>query len=308
MDPRVIYITGQAFSGSTFLAALLGTHPDIEPVSELAKWTKGYLRRHERLCACGKTASECEFWTAVEGQWVSATRPKALPKYVQLQDKFEHISSIWINRLAKDPHPTSEFAEYQVLTEALFRSIMHVSNRSMIVDSSKLPGRALAISRMHGLDVSVIHLVRDGNQFLRSSVRRGRLAAGPGPNLLYKTFALGLSWSITNLAAEYVLSASRRNSLRVRYEDLVSDPIRTIMEIGSKVGLDTSSIQKVLEQNQPIPYRHMASGSHHRTLGAKTVIAEHEQGPEIGRRQILAFRLGAAAVSSRYGYSWRKPG
>ena len=130
MPPTVLYITGQAYSGSTVLCALLGTHPDLEPVSELAKWTSGYADRAQRRCACGRTVLECEFWSAVERQWLGVPDSADVSRYAALQGKFERISSIWKHGLANRPHPEFDFKEYARRTRSLFQAISDQSGRS----------------------------------------------------------------------------------------------------------------------------------------------------------------------------------
>lgn len=296
---RVVYITGQSFSGSTLLCALLGIGPQMEPVSELSKWTTGYVRNPDRSCACGRKSTDCEFWNAVEKRWLTKI---SLDRYVGLQNEFEHISSIWRNRLANTPRPPADFKEFCEYTVSLYQSLSDVSKRPIIVDSSKLPGRALAIAKMNGLDVSIIHLVRNGVQFLNSSLARGKLISKGDPNILYKSFLLGLNWSVTNISAEYVLRTSKRKGFRIRYEDLVSDPIGIIRRIGSALEIETREIQDHVRRGIPISYRHMATGSAHRSREPKPIKGIYNVIPDVDRRLKIAFALGAGVLSKRYGY------
>jgi hypothetical protein len=301
MSVKVIYITGQAYSGSTFLCALLGTHPDMEPVSELSKWTTKD-KKTDRYCACGKLAKDCEFWVAVEKTWLGQNRSDRLRRYEQLQNKYEPISSLWKTALSKRFMASSDFREFEEMTVALYHSISTISGHSTIVDSSKLPGRALMLSRMKDLDLSIIHLVRGGLRYLESSIRRERTISLTDPDLLYKTFRLGVRWSNTNFAAEWALATSKAKGIRIRYEDLVSKPIETLEVVSSALKIDISSIQKHIQANRPISYQHMASGSGHRNKGAKPLVKEFNTLNNMDRSLKLSFYLGAAFLSRRYGY------
>ena len=85
---RVIYIMGAGRSGSTVLDTVLGNHPDIVSVGELANlhrfgWTNG------EYCACGLRGNTCGFWSAVRGQWEDISKPVGVSEYLSLQDRYE---------------------------------------------------------------------------------------------------------------------------------------------------------------------------------------------------------------------------
>src|SRR5688572_24003314 len=61
---RVVFIASAGRSGSTILDRLLGSTPDVWSGGELARvW--GVVDEPGRLCACGQTPRQCEFWSAV---------------------------------------------------------------------------------------------------------------------------------------------------------------------------------------------------------------------------------------------------
>ncbi len=74
------------------------------------------------------------------------------------------------------------FARYAEYTGALFNAIADLSGADVIVDSSKSPARALALSRTPGLDVRMLHLVRDVRGVAYSL--RKLSAPKPGEDLL----------------------------------------------------------------------------------------------------------------------------
>ena len=299
--PTVLYIAGQAYSGSTVLCALLGAHPEMEPVSELAKWTNRHHDRAQRRCACGRTVLECEFWSAVERGWLEM-RTGGLPRYAALQHQFERISSVWTHGLAGRPHPESEFEDYARLTRGLLQVISDVSGRPIIVDSSKLPGRGLALLQAQGIRVYVVHLVRDGLQYLQSSLRRGKAISAGGRWLTPRAFRLGLDWATTNLAADFVMRKSGGQALRIRYEDLVARPIQSLRSIGTLVHVDTTVLEQLISDGRPVGYRHMATGAAYRYQEPRPLLDGNRPLTDIHRDARLAFQLGAAAASRRFGY------
>jgi hypothetical protein len=299
--PTILYITGQAYSGSTVLCALLGTHPELEPVSELAKWTSQHGDRARRRCACGRKVLECEFWSAVERGWLDM-HGGGLSSYAALQEKFEHISSIWRHGLASRPHPEADFEEYARLTRGLLQAISDQSERPVIVDSSKLPGRALALLRVGGIEIFLVHLVRDGLQFLQSSLRRGKAISTGDRGQTLKAFRLGMDWAATNLAADFVLRRAGTRALRLRYEDLISQPIQSVRSIGALLRVGTGPIEQHISEGSLVNYRHMATGAAYRYQEPRPLLDGNRPLTAINRGARLAFKLGAAAASRRFGY------
>ncbi len=300
MKPRVLYIAGQAFSGSTIFCALLGVHPAMEPSSELFMWTK-YGLDPERVCACGKLSTDCEFWSAVRAQWLNGSHPNTLPRYIQLQERIESTSYAWPYLLGAKTDRSNEYAEYARLTTTLYQSLCSVSGRPIIVDSSKKPGRANAISAMDGLDVTILHLVRNGLSYVDSNIKRNNLSPRE-PDFLRKVMRLGLRWSITNYAAERAMLMSRSGGVRIRYEDLLSDPDGSLDSVGRAAGIDVKSIRDHIASGKPISYRHMESGSRHRTSGPAALRLGPLPAVKLESRVRLAFYAGAGLLSLRYGY------
>lgn len=298
MPQKLIYIAGHAYSGSTFVCALLGVHPDAEPVSEFAKWSTRYSP--DKRCACGCTMKDCDFWQQVKRNWYSEMGEHALERYVKLQSMFERIPSIWRNQLLGKPRPADRFSEYAEYTRALLDSIFKVSGRGIIVDSSKKPARLLALSRIPGLELSVIQLTRSAPEYLESSLRRRKRITPSDPAALLKAFRLGLTWSITNLACDFARSASGVSALRVRYDALVHNPQSTLDAIGAAIKLDVSSIQAHVAQQQPVGYQHIAAGSKHKGMGARPLTAFRTTVPLSSAAMRLAFNIGAAAGNWRF--------
>jgi hypothetical protein len=299
MPARVIYVAGQSFSGSTFFSAMLGTHPDIEPVSELATWPKRGLDPG-RLCACGKRSAECDYWTAVRSRWTGGS-PDVIPRYVHLQSRIERISLAWPQLFGAPRPATPEREEYLSLTASLFQSALDVSGRGILVDSSKKPGRAIAISKMDDPQVFILHLVRSGFNYVDSNIRRGLVAPGQ-PGFLYRVFRLGLSWAASNFAAERAMVLNGSRGMRLRYEDVLSDPAGTLETIGRQLDIDVRPIREHLASGQPVSFRHMDSGSWYRKHGPAPLRADLNSSAALDGRVRLAFRLGAGLFTRRYGY------
>jgi hypothetical protein len=300
MAVKVIYIAGQSFSGSTLLCAMLGIHPEVEPVSELAMWT---LKAGQtgRRCSCGRTRLECPFWTQVHGTWIGKLEGLSVETYTELQRRIETLRYSWPHLFARLPWPSAGDMElYRRATVALFESVA-ACGRPIIADSSKKPPRAAALTGAEGLELRVIHLVRDGVSFIEANIRRKKLSPSDR-DFLYRVFRLGIEWSAANLAAERALRMNGSRGVQVRYEDLVEDPDAALKMIGAQVELDLACVGEHIRAGRPISWRHMESGSTHRLAGPALLSKDFAARPRFPRRVRLAFYLGGGALSRRYGY------
>ena len=148
---KVIYVMGVGHSGSTLLDICLGSHAESVSVGELFYLpSKGWFGK--QTCACGKRGNECAFWLDVRADWFEQVGSDYLGRYVFLQNRFERFRG-WLKLRREKYRYTPEFNEYSRATEALYNSIRRVSGKRIIVDSSKNPARALALSLNPGLDV-----------------------------------------------------------------------------------------------------------------------------------------------------------
>jgi hypothetical protein len=60
---RLVYLLGASHSGSTFLALLLGTHPEVCTVGELKATSLGEVDTY--LCSCTRPLKKCDFWNGL---------------------------------------------------------------------------------------------------------------------------------------------------------------------------------------------------------------------------------------------------
>jgi hypothetical protein len=298
---KVIYIAGQAFSGSTVLCALLGVHPQMEPVSELSMRSLK-AAAWDRTCSCGRPSKECPFWMAVNRDWMGAMGAMTVSRYAELQRRIETIRYTWPRMFSHRAWPgAQEMQAYTEATVALFQSVVRAGGRPIVIDSSKKPGRAIALAGMKGLDVSIVHLVRSGLNYVDSNIRRGVLSRDD-PAFLYRVFRLGTKWSTANFAAERAAIMNRPKGVTVRFEDLMADPVAALRHIETSLGVDLRSIRDHLEAGQPVPWRHMDSGSRHRHSGPTPLRVGLASGPALPRPVRLAFYLGGGAMSRHFGY------
>ena len=234
--PQVVYIAGYGRSGSTLLDSLLGNHPQVFGAGEV---NRVFRRLHlNEPCACGSTMRDCAFWTAVVDR-ISETLPEFdVAKAAEVTLAAETLFSI-----RRSP---SHYAE---IWSAVLNAIGAVSQRSIIIDSSKNSRiahyRLSLLRKSVGASVKVVHLVRDPRAVIWST-RRGsdrRLEQGdsrPSPGGSLRTL---LSWTYSNIAAEAAqFRAEPEKFLRLRYEDLAVAPRETLASLAAFLEIDTGAV------------------------------------------------------------------
>jgi hypothetical protein len=250
---RVLYIMGHSRSGSTILNNLLGSHQQVVATGELVNLVERGWNKH-LPCSCGEPGDLCPFWKEVRRHWGELAGGEDLPRYVRLQRRFErtrNIPLVLLSLYRRDPL----FNEYVRSTTLLFTAIARVAGRDVVVDSSKNPVRALALSRAPQLDVTIVHLIRDARgvawSFNRSSQPFAKTA---------------LSWIAITLISTLVIKFGHK-SLSLRYEDLARFPRTALGRIQPLVGLSYDDVGAFVEAGGKIASVHCIAGNRIRMMG-----------------------------------------
>ncbi|MGE5624341.1 MAG: sulfotransferase [Bacillota bacterium] len=235
---KVIYIAGDGRSGSTLLDRLIGAYPGVFSCGELGNLLQS-ANSDEEYCACTLKAGECGFWRGVMREW-SATVPRfSQGEYRRLQHRYERLRALFLpfNGLSYRGRKFSRYAEY---TLALFSTIARLSGASIIVDSSKNPARALALSRVAGLDLRLLHLVRDvrGVAYSLRIPYRERPKDGPFANVKRRSnLRFAGTWALVNYFCERVRRQLHGPSLFLRYEDYTRNPDVALSGVADLLGV-----------------------------------------------------------------------
>ncbi|HEY1771780.1 MAG TPA: sulfotransferase [Gammaproteobacteria bacterium] len=237
---RIIYIAGDGRSGSTLLDRLIGAYPGVFSCGELGNLLQS-TASSEQLCACGDSARACGFWHEVLRRWSAMVPDFTEREYRGLQRRYERLRSLL--RPHHDQQLTldePQFARYAEYTSALFSAIADLSGAAVIVDSSKSPARALALSRVPGLDVRMLHLVRD----VRGVAYSLRKLSTPKPGevktkrpVRRSNLRFAGTWAVVNYFCEQVRPKIPGPNLFTRYEDYTADPDGMLSMVADTLGV-----------------------------------------------------------------------
>jgi hypothetical protein len=307
--PTVIYIAGSGRSGSTLLERVLGGLPDAVNVGELIDLFHRTVPQSER-CGCGQPFACCPFWTRV-GERAFGGWPDALITEVShLQHRVSrqrHMPRLLAMPVAGRGF-RSEVARYGARYASLYRAIAAQAGAAYVVDASKWPVQALALSRA-GIDVRVIHLVRDVRGVAYSHDKRDvvRPHAMEDPDVMWRNSPMVTAgrWAACQSEAG-LLARCGVPIARVRYEDFVRQPRRAAETALTRLGipLGPSDLAHAGEGRVTLSQSHGLSGNPSRfRTGEFTLRADEAWRERMSRRDRALVTAIGLPLMLRYG--WR---
>ena len=238
MIADIIYIAGVGRSGSTLLDRTLGSAEGMCTLGELnAIWSFGY--NENVVCSCGETFYKCTFWTQVRKH-----------SGIQHESSEKHYMDNFIN-VALGPERTKSFPKffllsmlgvrsktlnaYMELQKQLYQGVALACNQKILIDSSKSPFHLYWLSRIPGIRLHVVHLVRDPRATVFSWMNPKFNPGRKQSMMKYSLFRGSLLWVIRNLAVEMLRFLIPIH--RMKYEDLMSSPKSEVNALMNKMGL-----------------------------------------------------------------------
>lgn len=300
----VLFIGGQGRSGSTLLERAIGQFDGLASVGEVVHlWRRG-LRGNE-TCGCGQSFHSCPFWSAVGeeafGGWdqldpeeavdlryaVDRTRYVPLMVRPQLVRSYARRRAVYIERLA-----------------ALYRAMAKVSGAAVLVDSSKHASYALLLADTPGLQLRLLHVVRDSPAVAYAwsrTVERPEAQGIPMPT--YGPTKAAVMWDVQNTIMQTM--GRRLPYLRVRYEDFVESPKDTLLDVLKFAGQgdDANQLQFLDGETLHLQPSHTVAGNPMRfTTGDVTIKRDERWRFEMAPLNRTVVELLTGPFRRRYGY------
>ncbi|MBC7815532.1 MAG: sulfotransferase [Planctomycetaceae bacterium] len=232
--------------------------------------------------------------------------------YVVLQKRIEFYSGLGLMQIARMLRqrfsPTAEFQAYLRQTEALYQAIAEVSGKSVVVDSSKHPLRGALLAHLQGIDLRLVHLVRDARAVTWSRKKALDADKKSGVQLAIKPRPAWYSvayWAFVNVLSLIICLFRRRQSLRMRYEDFVAEPQAQLDRIGRVCGLDYSATAQALLTGESLKVEHPIAGNRMRMKGSVTLKPDWEWRERLPARDRAVCWLCAGWLLLAFGYGWR---
>lgn len=301
----MLYIVGVGRSGSTLLERMLGAVPGSVNAGELNAIFSRVSTQDQR-CGCGRSFSACPFWTEVGthafGGWSEVTTRMAhlQPRVVRQRHVPRMLTGL-------DAAFQRDLDEYVGVHEQLYRSIAAVSGAEVVVDASKSTAQLFALRTLDDLDLRVINLVRDSRGVASSWSKTGIRKPQSDDGEMMGTYSprqIAVLWTALQLESS-VLGVAAPYSARVRYEDLVSSPRRTLEQALGRVGMPAGQgdLDHVGEDSVTLGASHGVAGSRSRFTEGRVDLrvddAWRSSLPSGARRVVTAVTLPQLV---RYGY------
>lgn len=288
----IIYIAGYGRSGSTLLDVMLSSHPETLGTGEFTR-----LFRETSLdafCTCGSKLIDCVFWSDLLNN-LHCNNLHDWQKNEIVTRKCERYFAF--NR---------PITEYQLLWNNVFKRLNQTHTKKLIIDSSKSTRKNIyRIQRLRyiGKRIFVIHLIRDPKRIL-ASLKKGTnaaLAQGNNGNSHLVVIRGMVGWLTVNWALERQLANNQNDSMHLRYEDLIEQPIKVFKEIEQKTGLDAAPIIENIKKNM-FPPGHAISGNRMRQSPDPIQLKPLERISDNFNFIEKLLLLSCKPLSKKYGY------
>lgn len=304
---RIAFVGGHGRSGSTLLARLMGSVEGVFSAGEVCYvWEQGFLR--DRMCSCGEPFSRCAFWQAVGdeafGGWTRevAERGLALRKQV---DRNRYVPKLTAPQAFRAYEPL--LREYSDMYAAVHRGIRVASGARVVVDTSKNPSTGYLLHQATGVDLRVVHLVRDARGVAYSwakVVSRPDRDGAPMTRLSHRRTAV--EWTAFNAMVEGLRALGEPRML-LRYEDLIQAPEPTLRSVlrfsGDGLLPDEPDLAFVQGSTVTLATGHEVTGNPMRfRSGAEQLRLDEEWRTALSPKERRAITVAASPGLLRYGY------
>jgi len=264
----IIYILGGGRSGSTLLDIMLGNADGAFSCGELRRLP--FHGGHPRAFPPGSPGDR--FWRDVE----SRLQDRMGTVNWHALDRLSHSVEYHTRFLAPWRTRQTNMKPYGEYANALFEVLFEVTGADWLIDSSKYPGRLLSLLSVTHVPLYVIWLVRHPVAVVHSFSRRG--IEQPPKGFLAANLYYGLNSVLCRLAWKRVPPDRR---IRIRYEDLVREPVPILERVGKIVPIDLTVPIDRARQGAPFQVGCLVDGNRMR-LASEITVKEPEPAPRHG--------------------------
>lgn len=297
---KLIYIASNGRSGSTLLDMLVGKHKNCWTLGEFQMLPTDYLW-DTQPCGCGKKVSECEFWNHVVELNRKIITSGAIGKFRNFGAgkviRWRELKELFLNfiRPIDQAAAIDEYGKenYVVLNSLLEKIRISGDNIEYLVDASKDPYRLKWLGQSGYFDIMVLHIIKKPESFVFSMTKNEK----PSLKKLSRTLRFCIRWIVENILIETVTHkfVGKGKYLKIRYEDLATDPSRQTKIIFEFLGLDDFD----MEVGDFMHHNHAVSGNQMRFKTGEVVL-DNTWKSRMGSLYILTTRLITYPFSNLY--------
>jgi hypothetical protein len=302
---KVLFIAGWQRSGTTVAGNVLGSIPGAMHIGELHYlWMKQHPAGFE--CGCGRIIFDCPAWKPVFDE-LSMTTEK---RYAIRQLRRDHWRNDDVPARFREWRRGRVDLAYPRAVAELYGALVASTGASVVVDSTKNASDALAVSLAPGVDMHLLHVVRDPRAAAYSGMQE-KVHGSDASGLALKQFSATRNtfhWDVRNLLIERRVKPTLGEDRyrRVRYEDLMASPREAFGEIADWVGLDPASMPFTGDSSLRMVQSHTVMGNPNRHVDGETSLRTDSRWVDkLGGRDRVVVNALAAPLMVRYGYPLR---
>jgi len=233
---KIVYLTGFWYSGATILGRSLKTSDQAIYVGEIRDfWVKG-LKKNVK-CSCGKRFGDCTFWQKVKNDYVNSFSSDSIEKITQELKEFDKWTNYFhLKKFLKkgDDKSYQQFLDnYLIHTEKLYECIAKHSGKDIIVDSSRIAVRLLALSLSKNLELFPIYVIRDPRGVVNSLFKKDIRNFG---RIKVSSIRHTIKWIVKNLMTLNAMKViNTTNKLYLRYGNFTKNPAPILEFLGKQL-------------------------------------------------------------------------
>ena len=243
---RVLYLACSPYSGSTLTSFLLNTHPDIATIGHTIGWPDADPKTFR--CSCGDLLDNCTLFSRIAINMRSAGLPFDIRDFgtaFQLagNDRLNRALTGGLpligasetginlarlrNRLLRNlPVSGPKLARQARANRIVIDTVLQFMDAEVLLDNSQDPHRIEHMSRIPGIDIDVLFLVRDPRGVVLSMMRHKGWDAGTAAHV----------WLNDQRAISRIVERMPKK-LVVSYEALCAQPSELLGDVHRFVGL-----------------------------------------------------------------------
>jgi hypothetical protein len=302
---RVAYLAGTSYCGSTMMAFLMDTHPQIASVGETGLHRAAHRKGTEAQfpCSCGEPLSHCAFWQQIaqrtkeqgcevnilqggEGyKYHNRLLHKLLGRYSR--NLFLHIfQDLAVSRL---PIHRTRIQRSNEKSVALIRAVREWKKAEVFFDASKSVIRLYHLLRIPELDMQIVRVVRDVRAFANSAKRNKGKSVEQG----------AMEWYAYQRNLNHLLrSVSPQKVFFLRYEDLCQDPRHWLQRLYQFFGVEVREPPEMI-----LAHQHHIIGNRMRLQEKFTIRLDESWKEELTANEVAqALRIGGE-LNASFGYT-----
>lgn len=299
---KIVCIFAAGHSGSTLVSLMLGAHSHVFYAGEfhaLPNWIN-----EKKNCGCGRSIHDCNFWQKVNREYDKVDfflYPKQLPVYLRFKNSaFERF--MWKTQKALTYHSIvnpffsplkrihmSSWKNMVESTVDIFRIISGLTDKSIIVDSTKDYQRMYHLYKAFPGSVKIVFLTRDGRAVCHSNIKKKQ----------YSMKDAALQWKNSYARAEKIFSnIPEEVFFRLRYEDLCENPLLVGGNLARFLDIDFEPQMLKLD----VGVEHSIAGNNMKWMQNNTIEINEKWKKELLSTELQQFENIAGDMNHHYGY------